>query len=99
MDDPEDEHDPILGQDVVHDSVVADAESMKRVIGTVDRLDRLALQASATGDVPGQGLERFPQPSPNLGRELLVGPGRRGPKRDSKRGQASSDRSTVLPSA
>ena len=99
MDDPEDEHDPILGQDVVHDSVVADAESMKRVVGTVDRLDRLALEASATGNVPGQGLERFPQPSPNLGRELLVGPGRRRPKRDSKRGQVSSDRSTVLPSA
>lgn len=99
MDDPEDEHDPILGQDVVHDSVVAHPESMKRVVGTVDGFDRLASEAAPTGDVPRQGLERFPKPSADVRRELLILPGGSRPKRYSKRGQASSDRSTVLPSA
>jgi hypothetical protein len=66
MNDPEDEHDPIIGEHVIHDSVVAHPESMERVVEAADRLDRLALEASGNGDVPRQGLERFPKPSSDV---------------------------------
>ena len=98
VDDPEDEHDSIIGQDVVHDSVVAHAESMERVVDAVDRLDLFAGKSSATGDVACQRLERRPKPSLDVGWELLVRPGRSRTQGDSIRGQASSARSTVAPS-
>ncbi len=99
MDDPENENDPFIREYVVHNSVVADPKSMKGVVDAVDCLDGLALEATATGEVPREGLEPLPKANSDLRRELLVRLGCSRPQGDSIRAQVRSVRSTVLPSA
>ena len=46
MHDPEDQHDLLFVEDVVHDSIVTHAQAVERVADAVDRLDGLAADAA-----------------------------------------------------
>jgi hypothetical protein len=99
VDDPEDEHDTVRVDDVIHDPVVAHAESMEFVVHAPQRLDALAADAPTTGNGRRQPFQRTSDAGSDLGRKLLERARRSGSERDAKRRQASSARSTVLPAA
>jgi hypothetical protein len=99
VDDPEDEQDAIRGDDVTHDPIVAHAESMEFVLRAPQRLDALPVDAPTAGSTRPQPFQRTSDASSDVWRELLEGPRRSGSQRDSKRCQASSARSTVVPAA
>ena len=62
MDDSEDEQDVVLGDEVVHDSVVADSETVERVGLPADRLHLLATDAAGFGCRLGELVETSSEP-------------------------------------
>jgi hypothetical protein len=84
---------------VVHDAIVADAEPMEGIARSLDRLDRLAASPTRLGGVTSELLERFLDPRPQLRRQLLERPDGRRRQLDAVRGQTSSFRVVVQPSA
>lgn len=84
---------------VVHDTIVADAESVEGIAHPVDRLDRLAANSTRLGGVTSQLLERFLDPRAELRRQLLERSDGRRRQLDAVRGQTSSFRVVVRPSA
>jgi hypothetical protein len=99
VDDSEDEHDAIRVDDVVHDPVVADAESMEFVLGAPQRLDAFAADAPIAGSTRRQPFQGSSDAGSDVWCELFERSCRSGSERDAKRSQASSARSTVLPAA
>jgi hypothetical protein len=99
VDDPEDEQDAIRGDDVMHDPVVADAESMEFVFDAPQRLDALPVDVPTPGSTRRQPFQRTSEAGSDVWWELLERPRRSRSQRDWKRCQASSARSTVLPAA
>jgi hypothetical protein len=97
MDDPEDEQDLVLGQDVAHDPVVSDPESMEFVLEAADRRNPLALDSPTRREGGRQVFEGCPDAIPDLRRELPECPRRSRREGDSIRRQARSARSTALP--
>jgi hypothetical protein len=65
VDDAEDEEDAVVGDEVVHDSVVADAESAEGVCVAADCLCLLAADAASSGCCGGElfevGTDALPQ--------------------------------------
>ena len=57
MDDAEDEQDVVVGDEVVHDPVVADAEAVERVRLSADRLHLVAADAAGSGCCGGELLK------------------------------------------
>lgn len=72
MDDPEHEEYAILGDDVVHHAVVADAETVERVPRALDRPHLLASDAPGLGCLGGELFEALANPSTRGRRQLLV---------------------------
>jgi len=73
VDDPEHEQNAVLGHEVVHDAVIADAQAVERVRLTADRLYLLAADPATRPGGGGELLESCANPLP-LGRwELQVG--------------------------
>lgn len=97
MNDPEDEDDAVLDEDVVHDAVVTDAQPVKGIPGAVQRLHGLALDPADLCRVPRELLERPSDPGANLGFELPEGLLGCGSELDPIRVQVRSDRLTVRP--
>lgn len=77
MDDPKDENDAVVVEDVIHHAVVADSQPVEGVAHTLDRLDSLPADAARTRCTDGELLESLPDPVLLLGDELLEGSGRR----------------------
>ena len=73
MDDPEYEENAILGDDVVHHAVIADAETVERVRRAMDRPHLLPADATGPGRRGGNLFEAPANPLTNRGRKLLVG--------------------------
>lgn len=67
MNDPEDEDDRILAEDVIHHAVIPDAESMKRVCESLDRLDSFATDSAGSRRVVGELLESLRNPDADVG--------------------------------
>ena len=89
MDDAEDKDDAILVDDVVHDPVVAQSQAVERVAHALDRLDRLAADASGLRCIDGELLEGPSDPFLEIGRQLLEGPNRTGRQLDVVGAQSS----------
>jgi hypothetical protein len=60
---PEDQHDLLVVQDVVHDSLVANPQAMERVGGPVDRLDGLPADPTGCACTRRELLERRSDPT------------------------------------
>lgn len=73
MDDAEDEEDVVVGDEVVHDAVVADAEAVEGVSVAANRLDLLAANAAGSGCCLGQLFEAGADPCLERRRQPLVG--------------------------
>ncbi len=73
MDDAEDEEDAVVGAEVVHDAVVADAESVEGVRVAADRLHFLAADAAGFGYGLGELFEAGADPLPQRRRQFLEG--------------------------
>ena len=71
MDDAENEQDAVVGDEVVHDSVVADAEAVEGVGLAADRLHLFAVDAAGSGLGLGELFEAGAEPFPQRGRQLL----------------------------
>ncbi len=97
MDDPQRKDHPILLDHVVHDPVVAHAESVERVSRSLDRLHRLPPYPTLFRDVTVQLLERSPDPDLDVAGQLLEGANRGGGQLDLVGSQASSRRFVVRP--
>jgi hypothetical protein len=77
MDDAEDEEDTVVGDEVVHDPVVAHSQAMEGVSLTPDRSHLLAADTAGTFCRFGEALEACADPRTQRRRELLEGaPGR-----------------------
>jgi len=72
MDDPKDQHDPVLVEHVVHDAVVAHAQPVEGVAHALDRLDPLSCDPTAGRHVDREPLERTTDAGTHLRGELLV---------------------------
>lgn len=99
MHDAEDQDHAVFVDGVVHDAIVADAESVEGIADSLDRLDRLAADPARLGGVASQLLERFLDPRANLGRQLVERSDGRRRQLDAIRGQTSSFSVVVRPSA
>lgn len=73
MDDAEDEEDAFVGDEVVHDAVVADAEAMEGVGLSADRLDLLAADTAGCGCCLGELLEAGADPLARQCWQFFVG--------------------------
>ena len=73
MDNAENEEDVVVGDQVVHDSIVADAKAMEGVCLTADRLHLLAADAAASSCGSRELFEAGAHPRLELSRKLLVG--------------------------
>lgn len=73
MDDAEHEEDSVFVDEVVHDAVVADAESVEGVCLSADRLHFLAADAVGSGCGGGELLEAGADALAQRGWQLLVG--------------------------
>jgi hypothetical protein len=73
MDDPQDEHDPILFDHVVHDSVVADPEPMKRIGHSSDGLHSLTPDPPGRRRVNRELLESLADAGSRIWRQSLEG--------------------------
>jgi hypothetical protein len=62
VDDAEDEEDTVVGDEVVHDAVVADAQAVEGVGLSADRLYLLAADAAGAGSCGGELLEAGTDP-------------------------------------
>ncbi len=71
MDDAEDEEDAVVGDEVVHDAVVADAQSVEGVRVAADRLYLLAADAAGSCCGLGELFEASADPLPQRRRQLL----------------------------
>lgn len=89
----------VLVDRVAHDAIVADAESLEGIARSPDRLDRLAADSTRLGGVTSQLLERFLDPRSQLGEQLPERLEGRRRQLDAVRGQTSSFRVVVRPSA
>jgi hypothetical protein len=74
VDDAEDQHDPVLVDNVVHDPVVADPQTMERVLGSLDGLDGLAPDALGFRRIRRELAQGLSDALPDLGRQLLERP-------------------------
>ena len=99
MDDAEDQHDSVLVDDVVHDPVVADPQTMERVPGPPDGLDGLSSDALGLRRIRRELLQGLPDPLLEVGRELLVDPDRGRRQLGEVRAQARSSRLVERPFA
>lgn len=99
MRDAEHEDHAVFVDGVVHDTIVADAESVEGIAHSVDRLDRRAADSTRLGGVTSQLLERFLDPRAELRRQLLERSDGRRCQLDAVRGQTSSFGVVVRPSA
>lgn len=97
VDDAEDQDHAILLQDVVHHSVVADAEAVERVPDSLDRPDTLACDTSGRGGIDRELVERSHDPSALAGGQLPEGANRRRRQLDLERPQSRSRRFVVRP--
>jgi hypothetical protein len=73
MDDAEDEEDVVVGDEVVHEAVVADAEAVEGVSLAADRLDFLAADAAGFGGGLGELFEVGADPRLQRRRQFLIG--------------------------
>ena len=71
VDDAEHEQDVVVGDEVVHDPVVADAQPVECVGLAADRLDLLAADAAGLGGGVGELLEARADSLPRWRRQLL----------------------------
>ena len=71
MDDAEDEQDVVVGDEVVHDPVVADAEAVERVRLSADRLHLFAADAAGFGCCGGELLKAAANSLPRWRWQLL----------------------------
>jgi hypothetical protein len=71
VDDAEDEENAVVGDEVVHDAIVADPESVKGVCVAADRLHLLAANAAGSGRGFGELLKAGADPLPRRRRQLL----------------------------
>jgi hypothetical protein len=69
--DAEDEQDSVVADEVVHDPVVADAESVEGVSVAADRLHLLAADAAGSGCGLGELFEAGADPLPQRRGQLL----------------------------
>jgi hypothetical protein len=92
MDDAQYQDHAIALDDVVHDSIVTDAEAVERVTHALNGLDFLASHPSFGCDVGCQRLERPPNPVPRLSRQLPEGASSRRPELNAIDAQGSSER-------
>lgn len=99
MDDPEDQNDPNFVECVEHDTIVTDAESMKRVTRPVNRLDRLAADPAWLRHVAGEPFESVTDPLSDIRRETLERLDGRRRQLDAVRCQVRFSRLVVRPSA
>jgi len=72
MDDAEDEKDVVVGDEVVHDAVVADAEAVEGIGLATDRLDLLGANAASCGCGLGELFEVGADPRLQRRRQLLI---------------------------
>jgi hypothetical protein len=73
VDDAEYVEDTILDDDVVHHAVVADAQAVERIGGSLDRPHLLATDAARSCDGNGKLLKAPPDPRLHRSRQLPVG--------------------------
>ena len=99
MDDAQDQDDSIFVDHVVHDPVIADAQSMKGVSHTADGLDRLATDTPGLGDVRRELQQTQPDPRSRFGIKLLEDLGRRRRQPDVVGGQTRVSSATARPPA
>ena len=105
MRDAEDQDHAVFVDGVVHDSIVADVESVEGIADSLDRLDRrdsldrLAADPARLGGVAAQLPERFLDPRAEFGRQLVERSDGRRRQLDAVRGQMSSFSVVVRPSA
>ena len=92
MHDAEDQDHAVLVDDVVHDSIVADAESVEGIADSLDRLDRLTADPARLGGVASQRPERFLDPRAEFGRQLVE-------RSDGRRRQFHAVRDQMSPSS
>ena len=85
--------------DVIHHTVVADPQTMERIVCPTDGLDRLAWYASGTTDVVRESSEGVPKAVPVCVIELLELPCGRTGEPDLVGAQSRSSRLTVRPLA
>ena len=98
MDDAEDEKDLVVGDEVVHEAVVAHAEAVEGVGLAADRLDLLAADAAGCGCGLGELFEVGADPRLQRRRQLLIGAlGSRGESDLVAVGQAMSWNGLVRP--
>lgn len=83
--------------DVIHHAVVADTQSVERVISTTDGLRRLAWHACGTGGVMSESGEGVPDAISDCVIELLELPCSRAGEPDLVGGQSRSSSLTVRP--
>ena len=99
MHDAEHKNDPVLVDDVIHQAIVPNAESVKGVCEALDRLDRLTPDPARSGSLASKLLKGHANPRPDVERqpsELL----RRGRRQlDPIRTQPRSRKLTVRPLA
>jgi hypothetical protein len=76
--DPEDEDDLVLIDDVVHDAMIADSQSVEGVARSLDGLDGLATESPGRGDIECELDQCVADPRSRLGREVLERPAGRG---------------------
>lgn len=74
MDDAEDQNDSFLFQDVIHDAVVTNTQSMEGVCDALDRLRRLAPDAPGFSNAGCELLQSGAHSSPDIRRQLLEHP-------------------------
>ena len=73
MDDAEHEEDAVFIDDVVHDAVVADAESVEGICLSADRFHPVATDATGSGCGDGDLFEAGADPLAHRGWQLFVG--------------------------
>lgn len=73
MDDAEDEEDVVVGDEVVHEAIVAYAKAVEGVSPAADRLDLLAADAAGLGGGLGELFEVVADPRLQRSRQLLIG--------------------------
>jgi hypothetical protein len=99
MDDAEHKNDPVLVDDVIHQAIVPNAESVKGVREALDRLDRLTPDTARSGGLASKLLEGDANPRPDVGRQLPKLLRRTRCQLDPIRTQPRSCRLTVRPLA
>jgi hypothetical protein len=72
VDDPQDQDHVLILDDVVHDPMIADPQPVKGVPRPLDRLDRLPADATGTGDIDRQLLQRLADALLGVWGQLLV---------------------------